>query len=371
MTDKNKFASVEDILVQRHHERGYILEDEVVDCCVDHDLDLAEIDVVCDRLLKRNIIFKDTASNIIETKEDTVYDRSKLDYDEVLSQIEREYPSCENLIEQIRSTLPPQHKEWQSLIGEAKNDNKYARERLLMMYLRTIIKRAYDFSKKYCCDFEDAFQNAVIGFFSAIDNYDVSSPDNFSQYFQWWIRKSMWRECVIRGTIMRYPVHYNDIILPIIGEVYNSFYSPNEVLRLEQQIIDEYDKKGDYAGIYNALYQMFKDCYLDEYSHLAKGEINYNHLLPWIEIFDDFEPIDDCEELVIRHETDMVLREVLETLTERERKVIIERYGLDDGAGKTLEEVGQIFGVTRERIRQVEAKALRKLRHPTRSARLK
>ena len=148
MADKEKLASVENSLVQRYNERGYLIEDEVIDCCINCDLDLAEIDVVCDRLLKRNIIFRDLASDTVSKhgdNEDDVYDRSHIDYDKVFNQISREYPSCKYLIEQIRNILPPRHKEWRTLIGEAKNGNVYARERLVLMYLRTMLKRAYDF----------------------------------------------------------------------------------------------------------------------------------------------------------------------------------------------------------------------------------
>ena len=110
-----------------------------------------------------------------------------INYDDVFRKIEIEYPSCKYLIEQLKSILPPQHKEWRTLIKEAKSGNSFAYERLILMYLRTILKRAYDFSKTYYCDFEDCFQNAVIGFINAINKYDVTSPDSFVSYFQLWL----------------------------------------------------------------------------------------------------------------------------------------------------------------------------------------
>lgn len=366
MADKDKFASVENSLVQRYNERGYLLEDEVIDCCVDYDLDLAEIDAVCDRLLKRNIIFRDSATDTVtksDDDEEDVYDRSHLDYDEVFEQIRKEYPSCEYLIEQISSILPPQHKEWRTLIGEAKNGNAYARERLILMYLRTILKRAYDFSKMYYCDFEESFQDAVIGFLNAVEKYDVTSPDSFVSYFSLWLIQNMSRECFIKGTVMRYPVHYKDRLMPVLINVSDSYYSQDELAKAEQKIIDTHEDKDDYAGIYGELEALFEESFFNEYLDVAGGQFDYNHIIPYLPIYDDFSYDDDFEDKLIIAEKDCALREIIETcLLDRERDVIIRRYGLDDARPKTLEEVGDVLGVTRERIRQIESKALGKLR---------
>lgn len=366
MADKDKLASVENVLVQRYNERGYILEDEVIDCCVDNDLDLAAIDAVCDRLLKRNIIFRDSVTdNVIKSddNEEDVYDRSQLDYGEIFKYIQKEYPSCKYLIEQIRGILPPQHKEWRTLIGEAKNGNAYARDRLILMYLRTMLKRAYDFSKAYYCDFEEAFQNAVIGFLKAIDKYDITSRDSFVSYFQLWLVQNMSRECSIKGTVMRYPVHYKGQILPVLGKVSDSYFSQDELTKAEQKIIDIHENNGDYVGIYNELETLFEEDFLDEYFEVAAGQFDYNHMIPYLPIYDDLSNDDNIEDEIIIEERNSELREMVKScLSDREREVIVRRYGLDDGIYKTLEEVGNTLGITRERVRQIESKALGKLR---------
>ena len=366
MTDKEKLASVENSLVQRYNERGYLVEDEVIDCCVDHDLDLAEIDAVCDRLLKRNIIFRDSATDTVsqdDDDEDDVYDRSHLDYDEVLNQISREYPACKSLIEQIRSILPPQHKEWRTLIGEAQNGNMYARERLVLMYLRTILKRAYDFSKIYYCDFEECFQNAVIGFLNAIEKYDVTSPDSFVSYFSLWLVQNMNRECSIKGTIMRYPVHYKDKLLAVMSELTDGYFGPDELAFAEQRIIDKYEESSDYTGINREIADLFNQNFLSDYLKVAGGQVDYNHILPYLPIFDEYVTEDDLGDRIIESDNAASLRLNLDScLTNREKSVIVMRYGIDDGEPKTLEEVGAAFGVTRERIRQIESKAIKKLK---------
>lgn len=364
MADKEKLASVESCLVQRNNERGYLIEDEVIDCCVDFDLDLAEIDAVCDRLLKRNIIFRDSATTTVEVSadDDDVYDRSHINYDDVFRKIEIEYPSCKYLIEQLKSILPPQHKEWRTLIKEAKSGNSFAYERLILMYLRTILKRAYDFSKTYYCDFEDCFQNAVIGFINAINKYDVTSPDSFVSYFQLWLVQSMSRECSIIGTIMRYPVHYKDRLISAMSGLDTGYFLPDEIVNMESRIEDSYQEKDNYEGIYGDLDRAFNDNFKDECIKLAGDQFDYNHLIPYRQIYDDIESEIGIDDIFVELDKYNTVRELVDScLRERERDVILQRYGFDDGRPKTLEEVGTKMGVTRERVRQIESKALRKL----------
>ncbi len=364
MADKEKLASVENCLVQRYNERGYLVEDEVIDCCIEFDLDLAEIDAVCDRLLKRNIIFRDSASTTVETNvdDDDVYDRSHINYDDVFGKIEKEYPSCEYLVEQIKSILPPQHKEWRTLIKEAKSGNSFAYERLILMYLRTILKRAYDFSKTYYCEFEDCFQNAVIGFINAINKYDVTSPDSFVTYFQWWLVQSMSRESSMIGTIMRYPVHYKDRLVSAVSGLDAEYFLPDEIASMESGIEESYYEKDDYEGIYGDLDRAFNENFRDECAKLAGDQFDYNHMIPYRQIYDDIESETGIEDIFVELDKQKIVRKLVDScLKERERDVILQRYGFDDGRPKTLEEVGTKMGVTRERIRQIESKALRKL----------
>lgn len=363
MADRDKLASVENSLVQRYNERGFLLEDEVIDCCVDHNLDLAEIDAVCDRLLKQNIIFRDSESTTIsDDDDDDVYDRSHLDYDEIFEKIALEYPNVRGLIEEIRSILPPQHKEWRTLIREAQADNAFAKERLIQMYLRTMLKQSYDFAKSYNCDFEDCFQNAVLGFISAVKKYDVTSPDSFVSYFPLWARQVMYRDCVISGTILRFPVHYKDQLISAVNSLNNTEISVDHVGKTDWYIIQKHEESGEYSGVYKEIEGAFSSLYMEEYEEISKDVFDYNHLVPYLPLVDDVLYEDDFEERIFLAERNRKVREIVNScLRDRERDVIVKRYGLDDGKSRTLEEVGDILGVTRERIRQIESKALKKL----------
>ncbi|WP_044937812.1 sigma-70 family RNA polymerase sigma factor [Pseudobutyrivibrio sp. LB2011] len=365
MADRDIIASVEHSLVQRYNERGYLLEDEVIDCCVDHDLDLAEIDVVCDRLLKRNVIFREYDPNRVEDDSDTddIYDRSQLDYDEIFESIKREYPSCENLVDQVKAILPPQHKEWRTLIGEAQAGNSFARDRLILMYLRTLLKNAFDFSNTYYCDFEDCFQNAVIGLINAIGKYDVTSPDSFVSYFPLWARQVMNRDCIVKGTLFRFPVHYKEQFLATVNGLNETEIGFDAVANMDQLIIENQSKEDFLDDIYNALDDAFSMFFQAEYEQMANGKYNYNHILPYLPVFDVFVGEEDITDKIIADEKASSIRDILDScLNERERDVVMMRYGLDDDEPKTLEAVGNAFGVTRERIRQIESRAMRKLR---------
>lgn len=366
MTDKEKMASVENILVQRYKSNGYLLEDEVIDCCVDHGLELTEIDALCDRLLKRNIIFRDSPTdnvNYYNDDNDEIYDKSHIDYDEFFDQIISEYPSCKSLVEEIRKILPPQHREWKTLIGEAKNGNDFARERLILMYLRTIMKRAYDFSKQYYCEFDDCFQNAVIGFINAIDKYDVTNANSFASYFTLWLVQSMSRECIVNGTILRYPVHYKDKIMAVFSKFDKSWNEIEELAVLENNIIEEHESVDDYFGIYSDFRQLISDDFLRGYNDSELDELDYNHLIPYTELFDDIYVEEELFEGVIIEERNKTIRGILDKyLSDREKYVVEKRFGFDDGISNTLEEVGLSMGVTRERVRQIEQKALKKLK---------
>ena len=144
-SDKKQF--IEKLLQIEYEKKGFLLEDDIIDACIEHDLDLVEIDSLCDKLLHQKMIVKDTETRKDSSNNDSYVDRSHLDYDALLEKIKYEYPNCATVIDAIADILPPQSKEWQTIIVEAKNGNAYAKERMVKMYLRTVMKQAYYFSK--------------------------------------------------------------------------------------------------------------------------------------------------------------------------------------------------------------------------------
>lgn len=335
-SDKKRL--VEDILQTKYEQKGFLSEDDIIDVCIEYDLDLVEIDNLCDKLLGKKMIVND---GVKQRDNDSFVDRSHLDYDKLLEKIRTEYPNCSALIDNILGILPPQSKEWQNLIGEAQNGNKYACDRMIKMYLRTVMKQAYYFSRDNYCDFEEAFQNGVIGLINAIRKYDLSSPDLFSAYFPLWVRQSMQRECYFKGTLMRYPTHYKDQLTIVVSMACNVMENDD----IEEAIDIIGQSAFEQAGI-------------------TEGEVT-GYILPYMELTDDMELADDSEDNIgklLQESLRIVIKDMLATLKGRERFVLEMRYGLVDDQERTLEEVGKIMNVTRERVRQIEAKALKKLK---------
>lgn len=344
---KQKKIEIEEYLLKEYQRKGFLLEDEIIDVCIDNDLDVVEIDALCDKLMSKNLIVRDSLGKIEVADDDSYVDRSHLDYNQLLSQIKDEYPNCCTIIEEIRNILPPQSKEWQTLVGPAQNGNEYARERMICMYLRTVMKQAYYYSKNNYCDFEDAFQDGVIGLMKAIEKYDITSPDGFSAYFTLWIMQSMDRYSEIRGTIIRYPAHYREHFRNIVGKACELMEDDNFEEAVE--LADEEFYNGEY----------FADGILKE------------HLLPYVGIPDDLPADDDSYETILNLSVKGIIKGMLSNLKEKERDILELRYGLKDGKGRTLEEVGAIYNVTRERVRQIESKAIKRLRNQSKSKRLR
>lgn len=358
--DKNR-NKVEEILLNKSKEKGFLSEDDIVNTCIDFDLDIIEIDRLCEKLLNQKTIITEDFSNTSKDKDELV-DRSQLDYEGILNSISEEYPKCKDIIDVIRNIIPPQPREWQTLIGEAQSGNVYARKRIVEMYLRTVMKHAYNYSKDNYCEFEDAFQNGVLGLIDAIDKYDNTSPDAFPSYFPLWVRQHMQRYGEIKGTVLRYPVHYKDKLMNVVNRACevlenDKFEEAVELIKDEYAILTD---EIHIEHLYPYIDLLEKKEYADVEFENINSEENYNTIN---NKFDDVNLVEEdmCLEIISSKEMKRSINKALEKLKDREKGIIEMRYGLIDGNEHTLEEVGNMLGVTRERIRQIESKALKKI----------
>ncbi len=356
---------VEKELLSRYKQQGYLLEDEIVDYCIDQGLELPEIDRLCDRLLTQKVIIRDSSPDVSQTRafvEDAedYSDHGHIDYTFELNRIKQEYPNCRHLIDSILSIMPPQHREWKTLIGEAKDGNEYAWNRLILMYLRTAFKRAYDYASTYHCDFEDCFQNAILGLITAIDKYDLSSTTNYSSYIALWMRQSMDRNYMAVGMPFELPAHYFNNLVAVLKDISTDDY--NNLERVERDIVNRHEESCDFTGIYRELERSFWHGDEKYFQSLSGNRVDYRFLVPPYEIYDDLlYDEDNFDALLLELSSVDFMKRVQELLSAKEFRVLEKRYGFSDNTPRTLEEVGSMMGVTRERVRQIEKKALKKL----------
>ena len=373
----DKKSAVSD-LMEQGKLKGKLTTKEITDALEELDFDVEQMDKLYDTLEGNNIeIIEDLDTELdldlgIEIIEDYNPEQDldlNLNLDEVLEEVEDESiltadgisidDPVKVYLKEIGRVPLLTNEEEQELSERMAQGDVQARKRLSEANLRLVVSIA----KRYVgrgMQFLDLIQEGNLGLIKAVEKFDHTKGYKFSTYATWWIRQAITRAIADQARTIRIPVHMVETI--------------NKVIRVSRQLLQELGHDPSPEEISEEM-----NMPVDKVREILKiaqepvsletpiGEEEDSHLGDFIQ--DDHVQVPvDAATYTLLHEQ---LMEVLDTLTEREQKVLRLRFGLDDGRPRTLEEVGRQFNVTRERIRQIEAKALRKLRHPSRSKKLK
>lgn len=337
--------------------KGNLTNDEIIEALGEVEFKPEELERLYDSLEQQGIeIIEDDVENLeIEDIEESV-DKKELSGDADTVSIDDPVKVYLKEIGRVPLLTPEEEVELAIKIGEGDIE---AKKRLSEANLRLVVSIA----KRYLgrgMQFLDLIQEGNLGLIKAVEKFDYTKGFKFSTYATWWIRQAITRAIADQARTIRIPVHMVETI--------------NKVKKASTQILHEKGHEPSSEEIAEKL-----DMSVEKVREIVRvaqepvsletpiGEEEDSHLGDFIPDSDTPAPADEASHALLKEQ----LSEVLATLTPREAKVLKLRFGLEDGKSRTLEEVGAEFQVTRERIRQIEAKALRKLRHPSRSKKLK
>lgn len=355
-------------LLKQAEDQGYVTFDNIMDCADANSLPIKDFDWLSSAITTRGILVYDEAPinrTTLTQNEDEYDDYAQSDYDSVYDRIIELDDSLEQFVEKVRKIVPPQRRELDTLKYQALEGNQHARERMVEMHLRIALRIALQRAETYDMDIVDAVGEACAGLVTAVDRYDPDSNGAFGSYAGMWILQNISRRQSTSRSHVYYPVHKKE-----------SFFTSYPILK-EMGYID-YPNEFEISDVVNELL-LKTDLSEEQIFDALVATIPFDSLEGLFE--DDAEEVSEildlliCEEDVESQVAEILMKEaigyVLETLTDREQRVLILRFGFDGGEARTLEEVGSMFNVTRERIRQIESKAITKLRDPSRSRKLK
>ena len=347
--------------IRNHKKAGTAIDDEVTEkLVIPFVLDADGIDDLLERLTDGGISITDKDGNPSSKYVVEAPKPEELTDEELLgSNSAKVNDPVRMYLKEIGVVPLLSNEEEKELAIAVENGDLEAKQRLAEANLRLVVSIA----KRYVgrgMQFLDLIQEGNMGLMKAVDKFDYSKGFKFSTYATWWIRQAITRAIADQARTIRIPVHMVETINKLVREQRNLLQELGQDPTPEQ-IAERMEMTPDKVR------EILKIAQEPVSLETPIGEEDDSHLGDFIEDEVIENPVDYTTRVVLREQLD----EVLDTLTDREENVLRLRFGLDDGKMRTLEDVGKVFSVTRERIRQIEAKALRKLRHPSRSKQLK
>ena len=361
MAQQEKKSLVKDLIDLAKQKGGQLTNQDILDAIGEADLDPEKLEKLYETLDHQGIEIIDDMGDIKIEDLEIPYEDNKDD--------ENGTPAAETgiaiddpvkvYLKDIGKVPLLTSEEEVDLAIRISNGDIAARQRLSEANLRLVVSIA----KRYLgrgMQFLDLIQEGNLGLIKAVEKFDYTKGFKFSTYATWWIRQAITRAIADQARTIRIPVHMVETINKV-KKVQSQLLHQNGHEPTPDEIADEIDMPVDKVR------EIMRVAQEPVSLETPIGEEEDSHLGDFIPDNDAPAPADAASHTMLREQ----LADVLSTLTPREEKVLRLRFGLEDGRSRTLEEVGKEFNVTRERIRQIEAKALRKLRHPSRSRKLK